>query len=194
MNEQIQRMPNNEIRVGKSLISLTPKIEAYEANLNQSKTEIQSFIKTSEGLLFKFIGLDGLIGLVPVAGAIYTAFGGFWLLSQASRLRADFSEKSTIVFLTVVDICIGFFPVGGDLIDLFFRVHAWNGKRLLNRANIQLSMIDRARDQIAQGLNPDLSQLEDVLFRDGGTKGEQVLKYAMIIGVLLLLFVVFVID
>ena len=182
-------MQESEIQVRKSLVSLTPKIESYEALLHQSKVEIQSFIKTSEGLLFKYVGLDGLIGLVPVAGALYTAFGGFWLLSQAGRVRADSSEKTTIFFLTVVDMCIGFVPVGGDIIDLFFRVHSWNGKRLLNRANIQLAMIDRARNQIAQGLNPDLNKLEDVLFRDGRTKGEQTLKYAIVVGVLLFLFV-----
>ena len=50
-------------------------------------------------------------------------------------------------------------------------------------------MIDRARNQIAQGLNPDLNKLEDVLFRDGRTKGEQTLKYAIVVGVLLFLFV-----
>ena len=88
-------MQESEIQVRKSLVSLTPKIESYEALLHQSKVEIQSFIKTSEGLLFKYVGLDGLIGLVPVAGALYTAFGGFWLLSQAGRVRADSSEKTT---------------------------------------------------------------------------------------------------
>ncbi|NEP16729.1 MAG: DUF4112 domain-containing protein, partial [Leptolyngbya sp. SIO4C1] len=111
------------------------------------------------------------------------------LLDKAGRVRAGFSEKVTILFLTVVDICIGFLPIGGDIVDIFFRVHSWNGNRLLNCANIQLAIIDRSRSQIAQGLDPDLGKLEDVLFRNGRTKRERALKYAAVMGILLLLLV-----
>lgn len=156
-------MRRNEIQTQTALPPLTPKLEAYEARLLQSKREVSQFIKTSEGLLFKFIGLDGLIGLIPIGGALYTAGGGFWLLSQSGRVRADFADKATIFALTLVDICIGLVPGAGDAIDFFFRSHAWNGRRLIDRADTQLAIIDRARTQIAQGLNPDLKALEDSL-------------------------------
>ena len=147
-----------------SLVPLTPKIDNYEARLYQSKQEIGSFVKLSEGLFFKFIGLDGLIGIIPGVGAIYTACGGFWLLSQSGRVRADFADKATILALTVVDICIGLVPGLGDAIDFLFRSHAWNGHRLIERANSQLAMIEQTRSQIANGHNPDLKALEESLF------------------------------
>lgn len=159
-------MKRSEVQVQRSTVSLTPKIEAYEDRLYQTKKEVGNFVKTSEGFLFKFIGLDGLIGLIPVAGAVYTAFGGFWLLSQSGRVRADFADKATIVALTIVDIVIGVFPGVGDVADFFFRSHSWNGRRLIDRADHQLALIDRARTQVAQGLNPNLKELEEVLLHN----------------------------
>lgn len=150
--------------------SLPLKVEVYEENLLQTKNEIQKFIKLSEGLLFGKIGLDAAIGVVPIAGGLYTGIAGVWLLFQSYRIRTDCQEKLLIIILTFADIVVGVFPGLGDIIDAFFRVHAWNGSRLIMHIDKQLSLINRIREQLNQGLNPDLNALEDILFRNGRTK------------------------
>ena len=56
--------------------TLPTTIEAHEANLIQTKNEIQKFIKVSEGLIYDQIGLDAFLGLIPVAGGMYTGIMG----------------------------------------------------------------------------------------------------------------------
>lgn len=175
--------------VKQPLVSLPPKVEAYEVKLRRAKGDISSFLKMSEGLIFNYIGVDALVGAIPGIGGLYTAFGGMWLISQAGRIRAGFQEQLFIAVFTLMDVAIGLVPVGGDIIDIFVRVHAWNGQRLIAHTNENLELINRARQQLAMGMNPNLTELEDILFRSGQTKSEASFKYATIAIVITLLFV-----
>lgn len=150
--------------------SLPLKVEAHEENLLQARNEIQKFIKLSEGLVFGKLGLDAAIGLVPIVDGLYTGIASVWLLLQSYRIRTDFPEKLLIIIFTFADILVGLFPGPGDIVDAFFRVHAWNGSRLIAHIDKQISLINRVREQLNQGLNPDLNALEDILFRNGKTK------------------------
>lgn len=143
--------------------SLPVKIQAHEASLIHTKNEIQKFIKVSEGLLFDQVGLDALIGAIPGVGGIYTGAMGFWLLMQSYKVRADNEDKLMIIALTVIDIVVGIFPIFGDIIDTFLRVHALNGSRLITHIDKQLSLIENTREQLNQGFNPDLNSLENLL-------------------------------
>ncbi|NJO30585.1 MAG: DUF4112 domain-containing protein [Richelia sp. SL_2_1] len=100
------------------------KIEAHEASLIQTKNEIQKFIKLSEGLVFDQVGLDALLGAIPGVGGMYTGIMGIWLLLQSYKVRADNEDKLMIVALTFIDVVVGIFPIFGDIIDTFLRVHA----------------------------------------------------------------------
>lgn len=155
--------------------SLPFKVEAYEAELLKVREEIKNFVKLSEGLVFGKIGLDAAIGIIPIAGGIYTGVMGFWLLMQANKVRIDLQNKFFILILTIIDIVMGLaiFPGVGDILDAFFRVHAWNGKRLIAHIDYQLSLITKIREKLNRGINADVKGLEDVLFRKGKTKEEQ---------------------
>jgi hypothetical protein len=143
--------------------SLPVKIESHEANLIQTKNEIQKFIKVSEGLIYDQVGLDACLGVIPVAGGMYTGIMGIWLLSQSYKVRADNEDKLMIVALTFVDLVVGIVPLFGDIIDTFLRVHALNGNRLITHIDKQLSLIENTREQLNQGFNPDLNALENIL-------------------------------
>ena len=169
--------------------SLPFKVEAYETELIKIREEIKNFIKWQEGLLFGKIGLDAGVGLIPVVGGIYTGVMGIWLLIQANKVRSGLQEKFFIAFLTILDIVIGIFVVAGDILDAFFRVHAWNGKRIILHIDYQLSLINRAREQLEQGRDADLTALEDVLFRKGKTKEEQRTMQIAIAVIIVLIFV-----
>lgn len=179
---------NSEI-IKQPLVSLPPKIEAYEVKLRRAKNDITSFLKLSEGLIFNYVGVDALVGAIPVVGDLYTAMGGMWLISQAGRVRAGFQEKLVIAGFTLIDVALGLVPGPGDIVDIFVRVHAWNGQRLISHTDEHLRLINQARQQLAMGINPDLTALEDILFRSGKTKGEEALKYATIAVVIGLAFV-----
>ncbi|NJO64254.1 MAG: DUF4112 domain-containing protein [Richelia sp. RM2_1_2] len=145
--------------------SLPVKIEAHQANLIQTKNEVQNFIKLSEGLMFDQVGLDALLGLIPVAGGMYTGVMGFWLLLQSYKVRANNEDKLLILALTFIDLVVGIVPIFGDIIDTFLRVHALNGNRLIIHIDKQLLLIENTREQLSQGLNPDLNALESLLLR-----------------------------
>lgn len=145
--------------------SLPVKIQAHEANLIQTKNEIQKFIKMSEGLIFDQVGLDALVGTIPGVGGMYTGIMGIWLLLQSYKVRADNEDKLMIVALTFIDVVVGILPIFGDIIDTFLRVHALNGNRLITHIDKQLMLIENTREQLNQGFNPDLSSLENVLLR-----------------------------
>jgi hypothetical protein len=145
--------------------SLPVKIQAHEANLIQTKNEIQKFIKMSEGLLFDQVGLDALVGAIPGVGGMYTGIMGVWLLLQSYKVRAENEDKLMIVALTFIDVVIGILPIFGDIIDTFLRVHALNGSRLITHIDKQLSLIENTREQLNQGFNPDLDSLENLLLR-----------------------------
>ncbi|MEA5574412.1 DUF4112 domain-containing protein [Calothrix sp. UHCC 0171] len=150
--------------------SLPLKIEVHEENLLQVRNEIQKFIKLSEGLVFGKLGLDAAIGLIPIVDGLYTGIASIWLLLQSYRIRTDIPEKLLIIIFTIADIIVGLVPGAGDIVDAFFRVHAWNGSRLITHIDKQISLINRVREQLNQGLNPDINALEDILFRNGKIK------------------------
>ncbi|NET42843.1 DUF4112 domain-containing protein [Okeania sp. SIO2B3] len=160
-------------------------IEMYEARLLKSRNDIESFKKLSDGLLLGTIGVDAFIGIIPVVGGIYTGFAGLWMLMQASRVHASFGDMFLIVFLSVIDILIGIFVGVGDVLDAFFRIHAWFGGRLIEHIDMQLTLIKKAKNRASQSHNPDFTALRDILFRGGKTKQQQIIIYIVTAVVLL---------
>jgi len=72
------------------------------------------------------IGLDGLIGLIPVAGDIATIFIGGFLLKEAERLGASRWTKAKMYGNYALDLTIGIIPFVGDLFDFGFKAHRRN--------------------------------------------------------------------
>jgi hypothetical protein len=79
------------------------------------------------------VGLDALLGLVPVAGDVASALIGLYAVAQARELGASRWLQARMVGNLVVDAAIGLVPVAGDVADVFFRAHRRN-LRLLQRA------------------------------------------------------------
>lgn len=74
------------------------------------------------------IGLDGLIGLVPVAGDVFAAIMGLFHLNLARKLNLGLSVQFALVFNLLLDLVLGAVPVLGDLFDFAFRSHRRNLK------------------------------------------------------------------
>jgi hypothetical protein len=147
--------------------SLPSDIDLHERKLLDSRSEIEKLRKLSDNLLGP-IGLDAVIGIVPIAGDLYTVLAGSWLFILARRVNAPLGDLVLLVLLCGVDLTIGLVPVGGDILDAFFRIHHWFGGRLIAHVDMHLSLIENARFQIGQNQDLDLIALRSSLFTRSG--------------------------
>jgi hypothetical protein len=72
------------------------------------------------------VGLDALLGLVPVAGDAVSALIGLYSIAQARELGASRWLQARMVGNLLIDAAIGAVPVAGDIADVFFRAHRRN--------------------------------------------------------------------
>ena len=72
------------------------------------------------------VGLDALLGLVPVAGDALSALIGLYSVLQARELGASRWLQARMVGNLVVDAALGVVPIAGDVADVFFRAHRRN--------------------------------------------------------------------
>lgn len=83
------------------------------------------------GVSLRF-GLDGIIGLIPVAGDIVMGLVGLYALKVAADYRLPWHVYWRIIWNLAVDTVIGSIPVFGDIFDFAHKAHAKN-RRILER-------------------------------------------------------------
>ena len=76
------------------------------------------------------VGLDALLGIVPVAGDLLSAAIGLYLIAQARELGASRWLQGKMIGNLVVDAAVGSVPLAGDIFDVYFRAHRRNLKLL----------------------------------------------------------------
>jgi hypothetical protein len=81
-------------------------------------------------LLRTKVGLDALLGVVPVAGDLLSAAIGVYLITQARELGASRWLQGKMITNLVVDAAFGAVPLAGDVFDIYFRAHRRNLKLL----------------------------------------------------------------
>lgn len=79
------------------------------------------------------VGLDALLGLVPVAGDLVSAAIGLYIVAQARELGASRWLQARMIGNLLADAAIGAVPIAGDLADVYFKAHRRN-LRLLQKA------------------------------------------------------------
>jgi Domain of unknown function (DUF4112) len=72
------------------------------------------------------IGLDAIIGLVPVAGDVISGLVSSYLIWEARQLGAPRFLIARMMANTFLDTTIGAIPVVGDAFDLMFRANMKN--------------------------------------------------------------------
>ena len=81
-------------------------------------------------LLRTRVGLDALLGLVPVAGDLISAAVGLYIVAQARELGASRWLQAQMVGNLLLDAAVGAVPIAGDLADVYFKAHRRNLKLL----------------------------------------------------------------
>lgn len=108
-----------ELPIGRDPASVRQRVEALERLL--------------EGLfhvpvLNRRVGLDAIVGLVPVAGDTIAALIGLYLVWEARNLGMGKWQLARMLGHVGADWLLGAVPVAGDLIDFFYRSNSRNLK------------------------------------------------------------------
>jgi len=92
------------------------------------------------------VGLDALVGLVPVIGEVVTAAMGAYIVWEAKNLGVPKWKLARMGANVLFDTVIGAIPLIGDAADLVFRSNTRNLRILLrhiDRHHPQTRVIDR---------------------------------------------------
>ena len=102
---------------GRDPVSVRRRIEMMEAVL--------------EGLFVipgtkRRVGMDSLIGLVPVVGDIATAAMGAWIVWEARNLGLSKWQLTRMAANVGVDTLVGAIPFAGDIFDFLYKSNTKN--------------------------------------------------------------------
>lgn len=76
------------------------------------------------------IGLDAVLGVVPVAGDLVSTAIGLFLVAQARELGASRWLQARMIGNLLADAALGTVPLAGDIADIYFKAHLRNLKLL----------------------------------------------------------------
>jgi len=108
-----------DLPLGADAASIRRRIEGMEKLLENSFTV--------PGVNYK-IGLDAIVGLVPVVGDFVTAAMGMWLVWEAKNLGLPKWKLWRMTGNVALDTAVGAIPVVGDAADFLFRSNSRNLK------------------------------------------------------------------
>ena len=110
-------LANFSLPTGSDVISVRQRIEAMEMLLERSFR--------IPGINYP-VGLDAIIGLIPVLGEIVTTAMGAYIIWEARNLGLPRWKIWRMVGNTAFDTAIGAVPLIGDAADLVFRSNTRN--------------------------------------------------------------------
>ncbi len=76
------------------------------------------------------VGLDAIIGLVPVFGDLLAGAMGMWLVWEARNLGMGRLALARMTARVGFDTALGMIPLVGDAADLFYRSNTRNLRRI----------------------------------------------------------------
>ena len=106
-----------QLPLGRDPVSVRRRIEAAEMVLERA------FLIPG---LNRRIGLDGIVGLIPVVGDLITTAMGAWLVWEARNLGMSKVQITRMAVNVGFDTAIGAIPLVGDLFDFAFRSNTRN--------------------------------------------------------------------
>lgn len=119
MNQAGVRRMAAELPLGNDPQSVRRRVEALEKALERA---------VSLPVINRKIGLDAILGLVPVIGDLATAGMGLYLVWEARNLGLPKWRLIQMMANVGFDTAVGAIPVAGDLFDVLFRSNSRNLK------------------------------------------------------------------
>jgi hypothetical protein len=108
---------------------------ADQLPIGRDPTSVRRRLDAMEGLLERMfvvpginrpVGLDSILGLVPVLGDVITASMGAWLVWEGRNLGMSKFQLTRMAANVGVDAALGAIPLVGDLFDFVFRSNSRN--------------------------------------------------------------------
>ena len=112
-----------QLPIGRDPASVRRRLEAMELLLERAFTVPGTNMR---------VGLDAIVGLVPVIGDLVTTAMGAWMVWEARNLGMSKFHLARMAGNVGVDTVIGAIPLVGDLFDFAFRSNTRN-LRILKR-------------------------------------------------------------
>jgi len=108
-----------------------PSVRPLNDGTEQSVARLEALAKLMDGVLSIpgtniRLGVDALVGLVPVAGDMISGLISTYLIWEARQLGAPRWLIARMVGNTLLDTTIGAVPVLGDAFDIMFRSNMKN--------------------------------------------------------------------
>jgi len=112
-----------QLPVGRDPASVRRRLEAMEHLLERAFAIPGTSMR---------VGLDAIVGLIPVVGDLVTTAMGAWLVWEARNLGMSKLHLARMAANVGVDTLVGAVPIVGDLFDFAFRSNSRN-LRILKR-------------------------------------------------------------
>ena len=112
---------------------------AGQLPIGRDPAAVRRRLEAVEGLLERLfvvpginrpIGLDSIVGLIPVVGDVITASMGAWLVWEARNLGMSKFQLARMAGNVGIDTALGAIPVVGDLFDFAFRSNSRNLRKV----------------------------------------------------------------
>lgn len=107
----------DSLRLGRDPASVRLRVEALEKILERA------FVVPG---INRPVGLDFIVGLVPVVGDVVAAAMGTWLVWEARNLGLSKWQLTRMMGNVGFDAALGLVPFVGDAADFFFRSNTRN--------------------------------------------------------------------
>ena len=72
------------------------------------------------------VGLDPIVGLLPVVGDMASGLIGLWIVAQAWRVGLPRLVVARMVANVLVDVAVGSVPIVGDMLDFATKANSRN--------------------------------------------------------------------
>lgn len=122
--------------LGRDPASVRRRIEAMELLLERAATIPGTKMQ---------IGLDSILGLIPVVGDVITAAMGAWLIWEGRNLGMSKFHLARMAGNVGFDTLVGAIPLAGDLFDFVFKSNSRNlriVKRWLDKHHPETKLIE----------------------------------------------------
>ena len=106
-----------QLPIGRDAASVRRRLEAMEALLERAFTV--------PGTNYR-VGIDAVVGLIPVVGDLVTTAMGAWIVWEARNLGMSKFQLLRMAGNVGIDTLVGAIPVAGDLFDFAFRSNSRN--------------------------------------------------------------------
>jgi hypothetical protein len=132
-----------------------PPVETYNPRTEQSLARLDALAKLFDSAFVIpgtniRMGLDGIIGLVPIAGDLVSALMSSYLIWEARQLGASRWVIGRMMTNTLIDTTIGAIPLLGDAFDIAFRTNMRN-LTLLRKHLARKGMVGHGSGRVIEG-------------------------------------------